>query len=55
MVLVILVIVGGNKDCVVFTMVGGQYVLITASSPDGEASSVVCVKLRDRFDPKVHF
>ena len=54
-VLVILGIVRDEKDCVGFTMIGGQYVLITAVIPDGEASSVVCVNLRDRFDPNVHF
>ena len=35
-------------------IVGGQYVLITAASADGEASSVICVNLGDRFDPNVH-
>ena len=54
-VLAILDIVGGDKDCVVFAMVGGQYVLITAASPDGEAYSVVCVNIGDQFDPNVHF
>ena len=36
-------------------IVGGQYVLVTAASPDGKASSVICVNLGDRFDPNVHF
>ena len=54
-VLVILDIEVDNKDCVGFTMVGGQYVLITAAIPDGKASSVVCVNIGDRFDPNVHF
>ena len=43
------------KDCVVVSMVGGQYVLVTAYSSDGEASSVVTVKLGCRFGPNVHF
>ena len=34
-VLVILGIEGGDKDCVGFAMIGVQYVLITAASPDG--------------------
>ena len=36
-------------------MVGSLYVLITAVSPDGEASSVVCVNIGDRFNPNFHF
>ena len=55
MVLAILDIVGGDKDCVVLTMVGGQYVLIAATSPYVEASNVLCVHFRDRIDPNVRF
>ena len=33
--LVILGLEGGEKDCFELSMMGGQYVLITAASPDG--------------------
>ena len=46
---------GFYKDCVVVSMVGGQYVLVNAYISDGEASSVVTVKLGYRFGPNVHF
>ena len=36
-------------------MIGGQFVLITSASADGEASSVICVNIGDRFNPNVHF
>ena len=29
--------------------------IFSAAIPDGEASSVVCVNLGDRFDPNVNF
>ena len=54
-VLVIIGLEGADKDCVGFTMIGGQYVFITYAIPDGEVSSVVCVNLGYRFDPNVHF
>ena len=54
-VLALLVIEGFDKDCVGFTILGGQYVLITSANPDGEVSSVVCVNLGYRFEPNVHF
>ena len=54
-VLVIIGLEGFDKDCVGFTMIGGQYVLITSANPDGEVSSVVCVNLVYRFEPNVHF
>ena len=54
-VLVIIGLEGTNKDCVEFTMIGGQYVLITSAIPDGILSSVVCVNLVYRFNPNVHF
>ena len=53
--LVLHVLEGGDKDCIGFSMVDGQCVLITPVIPDGEAYSVVCVNLGDRFDPNVPF
>ena len=54
-VLVIIGLEGVEKDCVGFTMIGGQYVLITSAIPDGIVSRVVCVNLGYRFEPNVHF
>ena len=54
-VLSLLVIEGFDKDCVVFEILGGQYILITSERPDGEVSSVVCVNLGYRFESNVHF
>ena len=37
----------GKKGCVGFSMVGVQYVFFTTVRSDGEATSVICVKLGD--------
>ena len=54
-VLVLLGIEGVDKDCVGLAIIDGQYVLITSTSPDEEASNVVYVNIGYRFDPNVHF
>ena len=48
-ILVLLGIEGGENDCVGFKMVGGQDVLITEASSDGEDTFVVCVELGYQF------
>ena len=53
-ILVLLGLEGGGRDYIGFAMVGGQYVLVTAASSDGEASIIVCVKLGHGFFPNVH-
>ena len=54
-ILVLLGIAGGGKDCVGVAMIGGNYSLVTAARSDGEASSVIHVKLGDWFGPNVNF
>ena len=54
MILVLLGIEGGDKDCVVVTMLDGQDVLITAGSYCGESPSFIYVKLGDWFGQNVH-
>ena len=44
-ILVIIGLEGGETCCVGVAMIGGQFVLVTTVSSDGEASSVICVKL----------
>ena len=55
MVLFLLGIEEDDNVFFLFTMVGSLYVLITAVSPDGKASSVVCVNIGYGFNPKLHF
>ena len=41
--------------CVGVKILGGQYVLVTTASSDGEYPNVICVKLGYRFVPNVNF
>ena len=54
-ILVLLGLEGGDKDCVGVAKVGDQYVLIIATILDGQASSVISVKLVDWFELNDNF
>ena len=54
-ILFLLGIEGGDNGCFGVAIVGGQYVLVTAEISDGEASSVIFLKLGYWFGLNVHF